>query len=120
MRVIPIIAFEAWESAICARCVEPGHCCKRFHLSGENGSFVCWDEDEPAHTIEHFHAIERLWQWTVEFGPDTGRTYSAWVWTCDKLGDDGRCTIYEDRPDLCRRFEPLSDGLCIMGKRATA
>lgn len=39
----------------------------------------------------------------------------AWAWrfSCPKLGADGRCTIYDDRPDLCRTYEPMSDGLCV-------
>ena len=27
---------------------------------------------------------------------------------CDKLGPDNRCTIYDQRPEVCRRFKPGS------------
>lgn len=30
---------------------------------------------------------------------------------CPYLGDDCRCTVYEARPDACRRYEP--DELCL-------
>jgi Fe-S-cluster containining protein len=36
-----------------------------------------------------------------------------WQFTCDRLGQDGRCTQYEDRPKMCHFFEPKSDLLCI-------
>lgn len=119
-RVIPVIPFDTWAAAICTRCVEPGHCCKRFHLNGgeQREPWVFWDDDEDGPVLAPplpFVAVERFWQWTVESGPDTGRTYSEWWWTCPKLdSSSGRCTIYADRPDLCRRYEPLEDGLCAM------
>lgn len=120
-RVIPIIAHAAWEAAICARCIEPGHCCKRFHLSTGKAAdpnfwepFTCWDHLEARHSVEHFKPVERIGQWTAEDGLEGGRTYSAWAWSCTALGADGRCTIYNDRPDLCRRYEPLTDHLCVM------
>lgn len=35
------------------------------------------------------------------------------VFDCPLLGVDGRCGNYDQRPDLCRTFEPGSDGLCV-------
>lgn len=31
---------------------------------------------------------------------------------CDRLGADGRCTDYENRPFTCRDFKPGTDRLC--------
>lgn len=122
MTRIPIVPYAQWEREICARCVEPGHCCKRFNLSGsENHPATFWDDEAPAvREGLPFVPLERWGQWTVEYGPDTGRTYSSWMWRCTALGEDGRCTIYDDRPDLCRRYEPLEDGLCVMAKSGPA
>jgi Fe-S-cluster containining protein len=36
-----------------------------------------------------------------------------WNFNCDRLGADGRCTQYEDRPNICRLYESKSDLLCI-------
>ena len=35
-----------------------------------------------------------------------------WRFTCPALGADGRCTIYESRPAVCREYEPGQDILC--------
>jgi len=31
---------------------------------------------------------------------------------CTKLGADGRCMDYENRPELCRVYQPQEDALC--------
>ena len=45
----------------------------------------------------------------------------AHLYTCDRLGDDGRCTAYEERPLVCRGYPwydqppkqmPLADPEC--------
>jgi Fe-S-cluster containining protein len=45
----------------------------------------------------------------------------AHLYTCDRLGDDGRCTAYEERPLVCRGYPwygdaprdvPLADADC--------
>lgn len=100
--------------SLCDTCREPGHCCKEFNLSGRDGHITFWDDETPAMEERFpFVPLYRTDQWTVEFGPDTGRTYSAWRWSCTKLGADGRCTIYDERPQLCRDYEAGSDPLCI-------
>lgn len=30
---------------------------------------------------------------------------------CRQLGDDGRCAVYEERPDLCRNYDGRQDPL---------
>lgn len=117
-RVIPIVDSSKWQSEICARCVSPGHCCTGFNLSDKDGNArTFWDDETPQLPEGYpFKPVERLGQWTVEYGPDTGKTYSAWRFACTKLSADGKCTIYDERPDLCRRYEPLTDRLCAMTK----
>lgn len=36
-----------------------------------------------------------------------------WLFSCTKLGIDGRCTIYEFRPYPCRIYEPGEDEMCV-------
>jgi Fe-S-cluster containining protein len=39
---------------------------------------------------------------------------SDWLWWCPALDDrTGRCTIYADRPQLCRDYAAGSDPLCV-------
>ena len=35
-----------------------------------------------------------------------------WMFWCPKIGRDGRCTIYAERPALCVAYAPKQDGLC--------
>lgn len=37
----------------------------------------------------------------------------VWLFRCPKLGEDGRCTVYEHRPEVCRVYEPGEDVMCV-------
>jgi Fe-S-cluster containining protein len=38
-----------------------------------------------------------------------------WLFACTKLDfKTGRCRDYENRPKMCREYQPLSDPLCAM------
>lgn len=45
-----------------------------------------------------------------------GEEQTQVLFACDRLGTDGRCMQYDDRPDVCRIFDAGSDALCV--KRA--
>lgn len=48
------------------------------------------------------------------FRPAAQREDGTWNWQCTALDEaTGRCTIYEDRPSLCRDYAAGSDGLCV-------
>lgn len=121
---IPIVAHDRWESDICVRCVSPGRCCSAFRVTDKTGHPpTFWDDAEcaPSHSrYVIFKPLHRVGQWTVEHGPDAGRTYSEWLWSCSALSAEGRCTIYQQRPNLCRSYTPLEDGLCAMKPTAEA
>jgi len=40
-----------------------------------------------------------------------------WRIKCLKIGKDGKCTIYQDRPQLCRDFKIGKDILCYYYKK---
>jgi len=42
-----------------------------------------------------------------------GVKVDAWLFTCSALNAEGRCSIYETRPQLCRDFKAGSDPLCV-------
>lgn len=101
--------------SLCDKCFDPGRCCKLMNLSQKSGdALTVWtDIDIPAQAIEHglpFEPVAKLGEWTDE---KTGRPYAEFHWRCTKLLPNGRCGIYEDRPNLCRSFEPLTDQLCV-------
>lgn len=49
---------------------------------------------------------------TEAYLTEAGQTYIACSFACRALVG-GRCSIYEDRPGLCRRFVAGSDALCV-------
>ena len=70
---------------------------------------------------EHWHpltreeAMRRNPFYTSRLAPD------AYLYTCDRIGDDGRCMAYEERPLVCRGYPwydaaprdiPLPDAEC--------
>lgn len=113
------------EVSLCDTCREPGACCAGFHLTSKQepafNSF--WIHDGPLAPLVRmaenwlpFHPVVR----SSTFD-DEGRAYYAIkLWACDLLGEDGRCTDYENRPQLCRSFEARSDPLCVEFKSLPA
>ena len=111
--------------SICDSCRDPGHCCRSFRVSR-----YFKPETTRAEVKEH------LLNGTDDF--DEGTIYEVlpfdplirnggffaypnevvpqsiqWSFSCPKLGEDGRCTIYDKRPQLCRSYEAKSDLICI-------
>jgi Fe-S-cluster containining protein len=94
--------------SMCDRCMSPGACCKRIHLSGGSGMKAI-GEPMSHERAEHLALEYGLWMMRPAHQNDDGR----WQWNCTQLGPDGRCQIYEDRPELCRSYRPGQDGLCV-------
>jgi Fe-S-cluster containining protein len=94
--------------SMCDSCLSPGACCKRLTLSGPFAKPMSLE------AVEH-KLIDPDWisQTKGVFRPGTQTDDGRWEFWCTALGADGRCTIYEDRPQLCRDYRPGHDGLCI-------
>ena len=107
--------------SLCDRCFAPGQCCRDLTLHRFSGHVVTtWADADPADQLADmigphwFVPIETAAEWTVPEGDeDAGRTYRSHRWGCRALGPDGRCTVYSERPELCRTFEAGSDPLCV-------
>ena len=108
--------------SMCDRCFAPGQCCRDLVLSRQDGHVVTsWADTDPAQSLAdsigpHWFEPVSVWgEWTVPEGADedAGRTYRAHRWGCRALGPGGRCTVYDERPRLCRDFEAGSDPLCV-------
>lgn len=94
--------------SLCDVCTNPGHCCRHFGMSLwettiEGAEALFKDRDYP------FQVLAIDGPWTDE---ESGREYGRFSCSCPK-NEAGRCTIYEDRPALCREYEPASDRLCV-------
>lgn len=90
--------------SLCDTCMSPGHCCKRLVLTG--GEF---NEPQSPEAAEHALLKRGMPMFRIGEEIEPGK-YAFW---CTALGPDGRCTIYDERPDLCRRYVAGSDGLCV-------
>jgi Fe-S-cluster containining protein len=102
--------------SLCDNCYSPGACCKGITLAGATGEFTLWDDDfAAAHKVlkEHSLPFELAGKVATYLDEDSGRTYSSVKYNCPLVTAEGRCGDYENRPDLCRRYEPASDGLCV-------
>jgi len=97
-------------SGLCETCIDPGHCCRDLHLTG--GSVV--DPTDRADVPMSFEAAEHFaMRSRLPFRPFRQHEDGTWRWWCTALGPDGRCTVYETRPQLCRDYRAGSDGLCV-------
>lgn len=98
----------------CDTCPKPGACCRGFHLP--------LYADHPlkilvlmaANWLPYLPVDSRYELFELDnenWATDKRRDYT---YNCPALGHDGRCTIYEDRPDICRRYQPGQDQLCVV------
>lgn len=107
--------------SLCDSCYAPGQCCRDLSLFSEGHPVTVWaDEDAAARLSEKIGAhwfvpVAASGEYVVPVDAleDAGRTYRTHRWGCRALGPDGRCTVYDDRPQLCRDFAPGSDPLCV-------
>ena len=127
----------ACASLLCDNCIKPGRCCTGF------GFGIDWPDAETAlealvflaTVMSGMTACGMTWGRKAVAGKETpvsldssvmiGLPFmpfirkpvgSVWIWDfwCPVLGLDGRCSGYDDRPALCRKFEAGSDPLCAM------
>lgn len=109
-RNLPMLRSDT-SATLCGICPDPGHCCREFYFH-----FSYWKD-------EGLEAAQRhLTQWGIPFTVldwlDTykdkdGREYAEILCNCPKVTAEGKCSIYKDRPGICRRYEAGSDPLCV-------
>lgn len=100
----------------CDTCPKPGACCRGLALIHPSAYFAT-----------PLQALVAMVAWDLPFLPVDSR-YEEWrnaEWSateqrrafsfdCINLTPDGRCGDYENRPGLCRRYEPGQDALCAI------
>lgn len=107
--------------SLCDTCHSPGNCCKKMWLRGGLNGVL---GDPEATDLDIVDELDRIradifgdgvdWVFPfILFGRDD-LGYPQYM--CPELGDDGRCKVYDKRPDVCRNYEPASDRLCVYYK----
>lgn len=92
----------------CDRCIAPGTCCKAFPLSKDFATGTT-----PEQLVEFLAEQKYPFVPLRRYYTYIGAWLERWLFQCTKLGADGRCTIYEDRPELCKLYEAGCDEMCI-------
>jgi Fe-S-cluster containining protein len=105
------------EMSLCSICPDKGHCCRNF-----DSSLVYWDDASHDEVTRYMHFIAgEPMPWIVR-GPgpkrfkQNGRAFSHWLFDCPKLGPDGLCTDYENRPQACRSLVPGTVDVCTFNE----
>ena len=98
--------------AECDLCHRKGSCCSGFHISyqaeGKRWAIGRYWAPTPLHAL--VFSAERGMPFLLSISDEDGE----WRFDCPLLGEDGRCTDYERRPQVCRNYEPGQDGLCAL------
>ncbi len=108
---------ESNAMSACDTCSNPGHCCKDFVLhNGKTGVAFPegdWENRANAYIARHSLPFKALRIDNSQFH-ETLEGHVGVRYMCPLLTPEGRCGDYENRPALCREYEPLSDRLCVM------
>jgi Fe-S-cluster containining protein len=95
--------------SLCDTCRAPGACCTAFTL---NLSFdrVRWKQEARKQMKQRrlpFYPIRPDLLWMI-----SDETHIRVAFNCRKLGADGRCTDYSNRPATCSEYPAGLDPLC--------
>lgn len=78
------------------RCEACGECCRRL---------VLWHQGSPVRSLQTLRQMVDEDPFTYRrFEPHDTNGDGDLLFRCNKLGDDGRCSVYLDRPVICRRY----------------
>lgn len=107
--------------SLCDQCYSPGACCKTIQFIKNDEWLTHWVDDplwnvrdEPYTQMTDGETPSVLASFREPLLSDeTGRQYGYAEFVCTKLLPNGRCGIYQDRPQLCKSFEPGSTELCV-------
>ena len=99
---------ETAAPSLCDDCTAPGRCCRSFGITlwagtAEDAAEIFADRGYP------FAVVAYDGPYTDE---ESRRDYGRVTCECPHVVE-GRCAIYDHRPQVCRNFEPTSDRLCV-------
>lgn len=83
-------------------CPSVGKCCRKLTLAIEHTTGVR-ELDYMTPLAQVNHILNKV---KVPFKVLGVSSNGIWLFTCKVLGKDGLCTKYDQRPEVCRIFEP--------------
>lgn len=115
--------------SLCDTCTDPGHCCRQITLWGNGIEYMTQAEAEAQMRTNtgsmmadgspgpfvFTGTIEKLVYYDLN-GAELPKPEIRAVntWSCPHLLPTGRCGAYENRPKLCKDYEPGSCRSCAM------
>ena len=106
---------SACSTLLCNNCRAPGRCCFGFALNGGEFGRGMTEIEVRIQLAGHCEVTEAGKREPLPFEPMFRGSGDVWRFWCPKLGRDGRCTDYENRPVTCSSgYAPGQDGLCAM------
>lgn len=114
--LLPVLQEHNPLMSLCAVCPVPGMCCKEFSLfRGTEIMFPLetWQKDAEEYLLRHNLPFKPI---KIEQVLGRNPYYVTLRYSCPKLTPEGRCGIYQDRPEVCRKFVPGSSALCCFHK----
>jgi Fe-S-cluster containining protein len=100
-------------SITCKRC---GRCCLTAYVPATEEDMERWRREGKQEIFRIMEHSKSVWAGDIVISSENGKTLS----TCPFLQWEGTyytCTIYEDRPKVCREYKPGSSELCPQYKK---
>lgn len=93
--------------SVCNSCSHPGSCCKGFVLS------LLIPKEDWERELKMKLEVNKL-QFLIPRRAPYYDTEGAlgFQFDCSLLDTNGKCSDYENRPKMCRDYQPMQDALC--------
>lgn len=104
--------------SICDTCPKPGACCTDFALNIGRLSKDNWQVEATRKMRAHnlpFAPLRLAVTGKETDGQEAEFNGRVMIrFTCPLVTPEGRCSDYENRPHLCRAYQPKQDALCVL------
>ena len=84
------------ENIVSGSCLQCGRCCQNL---------ILFSKGKPVKTLEHFEKLKKRNPFYQHFNLIyKNKTNGFLYFSCSKQGSDGSCTVYENRPSICKNY----------------
>jgi Fe-S-cluster containining protein len=96
-------------------CTQCGKCCLSVFIPVTDEDMERWKREGKEEIVRAMEHSKTVWAGDIIISSEDGKI----LFTCPLLRWEGRyytCTIYEERPSVCREYKPGSSELCSQFK----